>query len=147
MGSNPGLAIFFLFFSQKWDKKWVLACQSFGEQTDFNQFYMSTISQMFFLLKRLEEKLAFVKLFGYYNFDIYFYKIGHYFCEKSVFCWLCNTLLQKWGHANINYTAEVTYYLATTYAMCTRFTLHSIVKMPFFAHLSQYIAFRKHEEF
>ena len=45
MGSNPGLAIFFLFFPKKWDKKWVLACQSFGEctarvkleLTDFNK--------------------------------------------------------------------------------------------------------------
>ena len=33
MGSNLGLAIFFSFFSPKWDKKWVLACQSFGECT------------------------------------------------------------------------------------------------------------------
>ena len=33
MGSNPGLAIFFLFFSPKWDKKWVLAWLSFGECT------------------------------------------------------------------------------------------------------------------
>ena len=34
MGSNPGPAIFFyLFLSKKWDKKWVLACPSFGECT------------------------------------------------------------------------------------------------------------------
>ena len=44
MGSNPGLAMFFLFFSPKWDKKWVFACQSFDvctarvklELTDFS---------------------------------------------------------------------------------------------------------------
>ena len=32
-GLNPGLAIFFLFFSPKCDKKWVLAWLSFGECT------------------------------------------------------------------------------------------------------------------
>ena len=46
MGSDPGLSFFVPFFSSKWDKKWVLACQSFGEcttrvkleLTDFNNF-------------------------------------------------------------------------------------------------------------
>ena len=33
MGSNFGLAIFFLFFSPKWEKKGVLACPNFSECT------------------------------------------------------------------------------------------------------------------
>ena len=33
MGSNPSLAILFLFFSSRWRKKWALACPNFGECT------------------------------------------------------------------------------------------------------------------
>ena len=55
MGSNPGLAIFFLSFSPKWDKKWILACQSFGEctarvkleLTDFNLMTKMQIQEYF----------------------------------------------------------------------------------------------------
>ena len=65
MGSNRSLAGFFYFFSPKWDKKWVLACQSFGEctarvkleLTDFSNmkskymsFLISIISFMDFLI-------------------------------------------------------------------------------------------------
>ena len=68
MGSNPDLAIFFLFFPPKWDKKWVLACQSFGEctarvkleLTDFSNmkskymsFLINIISSMDFLIINL----------------------------------------------------------------------------------------------
>ena len=55
MGSNPGLAIFFLFFPPKWDKKWVLVCPNFGEctarvkleLTDFNVFVKMSILYCF----------------------------------------------------------------------------------------------------
>ena len=46
VGSNLGLAIFFLFFS---DKKWVLAWLSFGECTDRVKLELSNFSWTWFL--------------------------------------------------------------------------------------------------
>ena len=55
MALNPGLAIFFLFFPPKWDKKWVLACQSFGDcaarvKLELTDFKVSNFSLKYFYL-------------------------------------------------------------------------------------------------
>ena len=76
VGSNHGLAIFFLFFSPIWDKKWVLAWSSFGEctarekldLTDFNTYQKRKVKFWTNLLQKyIELKSNFKVHFNWIN--------------------------------------------------------------------------------